>query len=176
MLSLHCVTGGCVVVQMTCSNPGKCWALDTVMSVYIYECAMHVYILVYLFYVASYIATHWLSHCDGIFEAKYTNSEQSAWMEKCSSKLNNFSVAFLEKNLVGGSTLSKFFLHTQALVYYNKWDACLGRKISRFWRITHSSWGPAPIRTKPHHDQQIVCGKSLSHCRTNQWVNECYVD
>ena len=30
-------------------------------------------------------------------------------------------LALLEKNLVADNTLSRFFLHTQALVYHNKW-------------------------------------------------------
>ena len=151
MLSLHCVTGSCVVVQMTCSNLGKCWALDTVISIYIYECTMHVYILVYLFYVARYIAIHWLSHCGGIFEVKYRTICLDG---KVFMQVEQLFCGLLRKELGRRHrALPKFFLHTQPLVYHNKCVACLGHKISRFWRITHSSWGPAHIRTKPHHDQ-----------------------
>ena len=93
---------------MTCSIQVNA-KLQTQLYLYICEYAMNVHTPVYLFYVASYIAIHWLSHCDGIFEAKYTTTKWSAWVEKCSSKLNSFSVAFLEKNLVGGRTLPIFF-------------------------------------------------------------------
>ena len=52
-----------------------------------------------------------------------------AWVERCSSKLNDLSVSLLEKNLVGGNTLPSVFSHTQTLVYHNKWVASFGHNI-----------------------------------------------
>ena len=59
------------------------------------------------------------------------------------SKLNNLSVALLEKNSVGGNTLPCVFSHTQALVYHNKWVASFG--------LTFKDFGGLPIAVEALH-------------------------
>ena len=56
--------------------------------------------------------THILLHTDGACKSKYTTvltTYISAWVERCSSKLNNLSMVLLEKNLAGGNPHPRFF-------------------------------------------------------------------
>ena len=60
-------------------------------------------------------------------------TQLTAWVERCSSKLNYLSVALLENNLAGGNPLPRFFSPYPALIdCKNVLAKPIGHNISNF--------------------------------------------
>ena len=81
----------------------------------------------FLFYIPSYIYTCFHIAMTSLRPCKCITI--SAWAERYSSKLNNPSVALLEKELGGRYHSFKITFFSQALVYHNKWAAPFGHNI-----------------------------------------------